>query len=97
LSAGNADLGLAGRVCWLPEQGFLHGSALIFRIVDGQADLGSHGPRNMPVWGYEFFGADADDETAHGEATRKVARPRGCGNPASVVLRMWVALPPICR
>ena len=44
----------------------------IFRIVDGQADLGSHGPRNMPVWGYEFFGADADDETAHGEATRKV-------------------------
>jgi len=72
LSAGNADLGLAGRVCWLPEQGFLHGSALIFRIVDGQADLGSHGPRNMPVWGYEFFGADADDETAHGEATRKV-------------------------
>jgi len=72
LSAGNADLGLAGRVCWLPEQGFLHGSALIFRIVDGQADLGSHGPRNMPVWGYEFFGADADDEAAHGEATRKV-------------------------
>src|SRR5678815_2198989 len=23
----------------------------IFRIVDGQADLGSHGPRKMPVWG----------------------------------------------
>jgi mono/diheme cytochrome c family protein len=44
----------------------------IFRIVDGQADLGSHGRRNMPVWGYELFGADADDETAHGEATRKV-------------------------
>ena len=44
----------------------------IYRIVDGQAALGAHGPRNMPVWGYEFFGENPDDEAAHGEATRKV-------------------------
>ena len=44
----------------------------IYRIVDGQADLGAHGPRSMPVWGYEFFGEDADDESAHGEATEKI-------------------------
>jgi hypothetical protein len=46
----------------------------IFRIVDGQADLAAHGPRHMPVWGYEFFGEDADDEAAHRQATDKVDR-----------------------
>jgi mono/diheme cytochrome c family protein len=44
----------------------------IYRIIDGQADLSAHGPRNMPVWGYEFYGADPDDELAHREATTKV-------------------------
>ena len=46
----------------------------IFRIIDGQADLSGHGPRHMPVWGYEFFGDDADDEVAHRRATDKVDR-----------------------
>ena len=46
----------------------------IYRIVDGQADLAAHGPRHMPVWGYEFFGEDPDDEVAHREATTKVER-----------------------
>jgi mono/diheme cytochrome c family protein len=44
----------------------------IFRIIDGQSALPAHGPRHMPVWGYEFFGTDADDETAHRQATEKV-------------------------
>ena len=46
----------------------------IFRIVDGQADLRSHGPRHMPVWGYEFFGDDPDDEAAHRAASDRVER-----------------------
>lgn len=46
----------------------------IYRIVDGQADLTAHGPRHMPVWGYEFFGNAPDDEAAHREATKKVER-----------------------
>lgn len=46
----------------------------VFRIIDGQADLRSHGPRHMPVWGYEFFGDDPDDEVAHRQATEKVER-----------------------
>jgi hypothetical protein len=46
----------------------------IYRIVDGQADLAAHGPRHMPVWGYEFFGDDPDDEVAHRQATAKVER-----------------------
>jgi mono/diheme cytochrome c family protein len=46
----------------------------IYRIVDGQSDLLSHGPRHMPVWGYEFFGDDPDDEVAHRQATNKVER-----------------------
>jgi hypothetical protein len=28
----------------------------------------------MPVWGYEFFGMEGDDETAHQQATDKVER-----------------------
>jgi mono/diheme cytochrome c family protein len=46
----------------------------IFRIIDGQSDLAGHGPRHMPVWGYEFFGDDVDDEVAHRRATDKVDR-----------------------
>jgi mono/diheme cytochrome c family protein len=46
----------------------------IYRIIDGQADLKVHGLRHMPVWGYEFFGDDPDDEVAHRQATEKVDR-----------------------
>ncbi|MEP7245907.1 MAG: c-type cytochrome [Gammaproteobacteria bacterium] len=46
----------------------------IYKIIDGQADLRTHGPRHMPVWGYEFFGDASDDEVAHREATEKVER-----------------------
>jgi len=44
----------------------------VYQIIDGQADLSAHGPRHMPVWGYEFYGQGPDDEAAHREATRKV-------------------------
>jgi len=44
----------------------------IYRIIDGQANLAVHGPRHMPVWGYEFFGEDPDDEAAHREAREKI-------------------------
>lgn len=44
----------------------------VYRIIDGQSSLLPHGPRNMPVWGYEFFGDDADDEVAHRRATERV-------------------------
>jgi mono/diheme cytochrome c family protein len=46
----------------------------VFRIIDGQSELAAHGPRHMPIWGYEFFGSDADDELAHRRATEKVDR-----------------------
>ncbi len=46
----------------------------IYRIIDGQADLSAHGPRHMPVWGYEFFGDDPDDEVAHRRAIEKIER-----------------------
>jgi hypothetical protein len=28
----------------------------------------------MPVWGYEFFGDEADDEAAHAEASGRIER-----------------------
>jgi len=46
----------------------------VFRIIDGQADLSAHGPRHMPVWGYEFYGEDLDDEAAHRQSEQKVER-----------------------
>jgi mono/diheme cytochrome c family protein len=44
----------------------------IYRIIDGQANLAGRGPRHMPIWGYEFFGDNPDDELAHREATEKI-------------------------
>lgn len=46
----------------------------VYLIIDGQADLTAHGPRHMPVWGYEFFGDEPNDEAAHRQATRKIER-----------------------
>ena len=47
----------------------------IYRIIDGQSgELRAHGPRHMPVWGYEFFGDDPDDAVAHDQASEKVDR-----------------------
>jgi mono/diheme cytochrome c family protein len=44
----------------------------IFKAIDGQSGLVAHGPRHMPVWGYEFFGSGSDDELAHGQATERI-------------------------
>jgi hypothetical protein len=38
------------------------------------AGFPAHGPRHMPVWGYEFFGDEPDDEAAHAEASVKIER-----------------------
>lgn len=42
--------------------------------VAAQADLRAHGPRYMPVWGYEFFGQDPDDRVAHDQAVAQTER-----------------------
>jgi mono/diheme cytochrome c family protein len=44
----------------------------IFKIVDGQSAIAAHGPRHMPVWGYEFFDPEGDDEQAHGRSTERI-------------------------
>jgi len=49
-------------------------TARIFQVIDGQSGSNVHGERHMPVWGYEFFGADPDDAKAHLDATQKVDR-----------------------
>ena len=53
-----------------------HGGAFpaeqVYRIIDGQSDMSAHGARHMPIWGYEFFGAEGDDQSAHREASDKV-------------------------
>ena len=44
----------------------------IYRIIDGLSEDAGPGSRHMPIWGYEYFGNDADDELAHRRATRNV-------------------------
>lgn len=44
----------------------------VFKHIDGQAGDPTHGPRNMPVWGYEFFGDSPDDEEAHAQADHTI-------------------------
>jgi mono/diheme cytochrome c family protein len=46
----------------------------IFQIIDGESPRAAHGPRHMPVWGYEFFGPQGDDRLAHQQATERVER-----------------------
>lgn len=46
----------------------------VARIIDGLSPLAAHGSRQMPVWGYEFYSPDADDETAQRQATERVER-----------------------
>lgn len=44
----------------------------IYGIVDGQSRENLMPNRHMPIWGYEFFGNDSDDERAHGRASSRV-------------------------
>jgi len=46
----------------------------VARIIDGLSPLAAHGTRHMPVWGYEFYSSDSDDETALRQATERVER-----------------------
>ena len=47
-------------------------SEKVFRIIDGQWEIPAHGTRPMPVWGYDFYGGDGDDESEHHEATARI-------------------------
>lgn len=44
----------------------------IYKIVDGQSLKDFTQYRHMPIWGYEFFGNDSDDERAHGQTSTRV-------------------------
>ena len=37
----------------------------VFQVIDGQFDSPPPGSRHMPIWGYELFTGEGDDETAH--------------------------------
>jgi len=47
-------------------------SEKVYQIIDGQWEIPPHGSRPIPLWGYEFFGGDGDDETEHREASKKI-------------------------
>jgi hypothetical protein len=37
----------------------------VFRVIDGQFDSPGPDARHMPIWGYDLFTGEGDDETAH--------------------------------
>jgi mono/diheme cytochrome c family protein len=37
----------------------------VFRTIDGQFDSPAPDARHMPIWGYDLFTGEGDDETAH--------------------------------
>jgi hypothetical protein len=37
----------------------------VFRTIDGQFDSPAPNTRHMPIWGYDLFTGEGDDETAH--------------------------------
>lgn len=37
----------------------------VFRTIDGQFDSSPPDSRHMPIWGYDLFTGEGDDETAH--------------------------------
>ncbi len=37
----------------------------VFRTIDGQFDSPTPNARHMPIWGYDLFTGEGDDETAH--------------------------------
>lgn len=48
--------------------------AEVFKFIDGQSTDEIPGQRHMPIWGYEFFGDEADDAQAHELSTGRVNR-----------------------
>jgi mono/diheme cytochrome c family protein len=46
--------------------------AEIYAIIDGQAGDDYYTHRYMPVWGYEFYGGESDDQKAHQRAADRV-------------------------
>jgi mono/diheme cytochrome c family protein len=47
---------------------------LVRRVIDGTEIKTPHGPRDMPVWGREFWVAQGADETARREAAALIDR-----------------------
>ncbi|HEU4624104.1 MAG TPA: cytochrome c [Steroidobacteraceae bacterium] len=44
------------------------------QIIDGRTVVAAHGSREMPVWGFEFYGDVANDELARKQADETIQR-----------------------
>jgi mono/diheme cytochrome c family protein len=44
------------------------------QIIDGRAAQAAHGAREMPVWGFEFYGNVYDDALARRQAEQTIQR-----------------------
>ncbi len=49
-------------------------AADVREMIDGRAVVTAHGPRNMPVWGYEFWVEEGADRVAEAQARTAINR-----------------------
>jgi mono/diheme cytochrome c family protein len=56
------------------RQGGKYPAETIRRIIDGRDTRPPHGPRDMPVWGYEFAKAGADSAAARQQSQELIDR-----------------------
>lgn len=46
----------------------------VYRVIDGREAMMAHGPREMPIWGYEFWHEQGADANAGGKARELIDR-----------------------
>ena len=56
----------------VPRSAIVTLALMVITTLVGCADELCMNLSDMPVWGYEFFGQQADDERAHAQAAEKV-------------------------
>lgn len=44
------------------------------QIIDGRKEIGAHGTRKMPVWGWEFYGGHDSDAVERARTDRTINR-----------------------
>ena len=44
----------------------------VYETIDGRADVIAHGPRDMPVWGLEFWWEEGEGEMAERNVRRRI-------------------------
>lgn len=54
----------------------------VYETIDGRAEVIAHGPRDMPVWGLEFWWEEGEGEMAERNVRRRIEALVSTSNPS---------------